>query len=144
MLALGLLVFAAACGRPYRIDPPRDFVVFDREDDFKAISADGIRFLAREIPNRPKGDLALWGRAIALQLDRQGYTIEKDERVTAASGLDGRLFASSYLLRDVKYAYWTAIFVRDDTLVLIESSAPADDFAKHADAIRAAIRSLRL
>ena len=134
---------ASFCTRPYQIDPPRDFVVFDREADFKAISADGVRIKARELPNNPKGDLDLWTRTILLQLENQGYTVDKQERIKPATGQAGRLIASHYLIRNVKYAYWTAIFVRGETLLLIESAAPAEDFARHESAIRRSLAGLR-
>jgi hypothetical protein len=138
-----LLLALAACSRPYQIEAPRDFVVLDRADDFKAISADGVRLLARAIPNNPRGDLNLWSKTILLQLENQGYTVDKQEHIRAASGQPGQLIASHYLIRNVKYAYWTAVFVRDEKILLIESAAPAEDFAKHEAALRRSLTTVR-
>lgn len=143
LLLLPALLAAAHC-KTYTMEAPEDFVVFDRADDFKAISADGVRIIAREIPNRPRGDLDLWTRAILLQLDGQGYQIAKNEAIRTATGREGRLIESTYLLRNVKYSYWTAIFVKEDVILLVESVAPAEDLAKRESSLRKALRDIKL
>jgi hypothetical protein len=48
---------------------PEDFAVFDKEDSFRAESADGTRVRIGTVPNEPAGDGAFWQRALEYHLD---------------------------------------------------------------------------
>jgi hypothetical protein len=48
---------------------PEDFAVFEKEDSFRAESADGTRVRIGTVPNEPAGDGLFWRRALEYHLD---------------------------------------------------------------------------
>ncbi|MBW7859258.1 MAG: hypothetical protein H3C43_13430, partial [Leptonema sp. (in: Bacteria)] len=62
VLVLAVLLSAIQC-RSFDATAPDGFAVYDdgwSSTAFKAITSDGIRYLVREVENKPEGDDALW------------------------------------------------------------------------------------
>jgi len=138
-----LIIVNASCIN-YTINIPDDFVVYDREAHFKAITADGIRMKIKKIKNEPKGDILLWSRTIELHLKSRGYQIIKNDEIKTVSGLQGRAMLSLFKYHRKDYSYLTAIFVHKKYVYLIESAGPYDIFNNHQKNIYKSIRSFRI
>ena len=130
-----LLIFAlvalslVSCGPPYTIKTPDSFKRFEKSNDFKMITADGVMLKAREVDNYPEASLEFWTDAVAQHLETQGYVVQSKKCFKTEKGLDGCTinFLLPHGAQD--WVLSETMFVVDDKVVLVETAGPYDRFA---------------
>lgn len=127
---------------PYAAQAPKGFATFEEGDDFRAANHDGVLYRVRTEDNEPHAELAFWKEALKERMDAAGYVLLGDETLKAQQK-PGYLLKLAAPVGTVDYAYWVAIFVHDDNIVLAEATGPATVFKKHEDTIRTAISKLQ-
>ena len=138
--AMLLLLCAFGCA-PYVAKAPKGFATFDEGDDFRSASHDGIVFSVRAEDTEPEAKLPFWKEALKERMDAAGYVVLGDEEVKA-SGKAGYLLRLAAPVGTVDYAYWVAIFVHDDDIIIAEATGPAAVLSKHEAPIREAISNV--
>lgn len=140
LLSLLMLVSLAGCS-PYAANAPAGFATFEEGPDFRSASHDGVLFRVRAEDNEPKAELPFWKEALKERMDAAGYVVLGDEEVEAG-GRKGYLLKLAAPVGTVDYAYWVAIFVHDDDIIIAEATSPATVLEKHEKSIRSAIGGL--
>ncbi|HUT65760.1 MAG TPA: DUF4349 domain-containing protein [Spirochaetota bacterium] len=117
---------------------PDDFAVFEKEDAFRAESADGTRVRIGTVPNLPDGDSLFWRKALGYHLD-QFY--RKSEALSTGSA-ECVLFTSKD--REPFY-YLVGVVAEKRTLLVIEAFFPSEDsFGKRYEEIERSIEDLEV
>lgn len=117
---------------------PDDFAVFEKEDAFRAESADGMRVRIGTVPNLPDGDSLFWRKALGYHLE-QFY--RRSEALSAGSA-ECVLFTSKD--REPFY-YLVGVVTEKRTLLVIEAFFPSEDsFGKRYEEIARSIEDLEV
>lgn len=113
---------------------PAGFVLFDKDDLWRAQSADTSQVRAARVDNEPAGDNVYWCDAVAFEMDG------RDEE-TVESGTEGPLSFRVYRNKDVKPRYYlVAVAARGDRLWVVEAFFPNEDaYRLHREAVRKAL-----
>ena len=145
LLLTAALLAGAGCERGF--DTPDGFVLVEPDHSLftqRAVSADGVTIALRVESNPDDGTLAFWAEAIHNELvDRRGYVLDKRETVTSATGLVGELmsFSAKQELTDMRYML--VVFVDGADVLVGEAGGRAEDVDPQADAIRAALLTVK-
>jgi hypothetical protein len=130
LLILALVAFLQmSCGTPYTMKAPDSFKRFEKSNEFKMITADGVMLKAREVDNYPEASLEFWTDAVSQHLEAQGYIVQSEKCFKTAKGLDGCTvnFLLPHGAQD--WVLSETMFVVDDKVVLVETAGPYDRFA---------------
>lgn len=145
LIALGgALLFG--CGS-YSAPPPRGFVELARDAryDQRAVTADGVVFATRNLPNRPRGPLEFWQQVLRERLQRAGgYELLEEHEVHAASGEAGCQLRFGREEQGQPYVYWVTLFVDGDRLLLVEAGGQRERFALVEEDVERAMSGVRL
>lgn len=140
--AFSIAVLLSGCLTPVAVlEAPQGFAVFERETPFRAVSPEGLVLRARTAKNEPPQDLAFWSRALALQMEQSGYVRAAEGSFSALAG-NGTFYEWVAPVGRQDWIYLTAIAVDEQTILIVEAAAPAEDYAKHRAAIRESLGSL--
>jgi hypothetical protein len=139
-LALLLVTLAfCACKPPYSMDVPDGFQRFEQTNDYRLITADGVRVAAREVENYPEANLDFWTEALQLHLEAQGYAAKAKNCFETVGGLPGCTVEVMLPHGAEDWVLSTTLFVVDERVVIVEAAAPYDRFATVEERLRAAI-----
>lgn len=122
----------------YGAKAPAGFATFEEGDHFRSASHDGVLFRVRAEDNDPEGELPFWKEALKERMDAAGYVVLGDEDIEA-SHKKGYLLKLAAPVGTVDYAYWVAIFVHEDEIIIAEATGPAAVFGQHEEPVRKAI-----
>jgi hypothetical protein len=113
---------------------PEGFVLFDKDDLWRAQAADTSQVRAARVDNEPAGDNVYWCDAVAFEMDG------RDEE-TVEAGTEGPLSFRVYRNKDVRPRYYlVAVAARGDRLWVVEAFFPNEDAYKmHREAVRKAL-----
>lgn len=117
---------------------PKGFVLFAKDDAFRAQAADTTTLRAGVVENEPRGDNRFWADAIRHELD--GRDEERLEEADAG-GLTYQVFRN----RDVAPRYYlVAVHARGDRVFVVEAFYPTEDsFRTHHAAVVEALGTFR-
>ncbi len=117
-------------GDDVRMTMPKGFVRFEKDDDFRAQSADTSMLRAGRLDNEPRGDSAWWSLAIHHEMDG------RDEELVD-KGSKGLLTWRVYRNKDVRPRYWlVGTHSSGEDLYVVEVFFPnADSWETHRKAV---------
>lgn len=150
-LAAAVLLVLAGCATP--LDLPTGFVKV-AGPDFRAVTADDARLWVRELHDGTAADLDFWAQSLHGDFtERRGYELVAQGDVEDVSGTAGRWFECAANVGGERIAYLVALwaepppgiwFWRSGTdLFVVEFAARQEIYAKHVDAVREALSSVR-
>lgn len=119
-----------------KMTPPKGFVLFDEDDDWRAQASDTSVFRAGRVDNEPRGDGAFWLRAVRHEMDG------RDEKILKA-GVSGDAHWITVHNKDVRPRYWlVATIARGEDLYVVEAFFPNESaFKTHHEAAIAALKT---
>jgi len=128
-------VLLSACGRPFEVATPHEFVELDEQGpryDYRATTADEVVVAVRAIDSKGRGDVAFWERALLLQLrDVSGYALLAKKDVRSADGAPGKELRFGHDQNGRPYAYRVQVFVAQDRVFVIEAGGARDAFLRY-------------
>ncbi|MEL6177493.1 MAG: hypothetical protein AAFS10_01010 [Myxococcota bacterium] len=139
----------AACGPASEVMVPTGYVQMDEDELYgsmaqKLVSADGAIVLVREREHEPEGNLDFWAEAFEREVTLgRGYTLLNNEEVVAGRR-SGKLMRFKGTYQEQTYLYNIALFVTEDLIVTVETTALEEDSERHEAAFSEAITSLRI
>ena len=142
--ALLLTGLAAACGGvPFRLDAPPAFKRFEKSNDFRFITADGLRMRGRLLENKPLADLGFWREAMKGHLEKRGLVFQGESCFKTERGLDGCTldFVLPYGAED--WVQSETLFVHGDDLMLVEVTGPYERYVPQKPALQNAMRTFQ-
>jgi hypothetical protein len=132
-LLSAILLFAAACGRPYAPATPEGFVELDEDrydksaHEYRASTADGVVLGVRAYENDPKVDLALSVRALENRVRLgEGYALLEKKEAKARDGTKGVTLRFGHDEAGGAHLYYVTIFVTDYWVYLVEAGGKKD------------------
>ena len=125
-ILISTLLLCCSCGADYKMNSPASFKKYS--DEFKWITADGVRLKAREMDNYPKGDLTFWKEALAHHLEGSGYLKKKENCFKTKKQVKGCTlqFVRPYGAED--WVLSTTVFVIEDRIIIVEAAGPFERF----------------
>lgn len=122
----------------FTISLPKEFVVFDEDDDFRAQSADTAILRAAMIDNEPRADAAFWSLAVQHEMTARG-----EKSVT--KGTQGSVSYEIFVNDNVKPRYYlVAVAVQGDDLFVLEGFFPnAASYEQHGKALVGSLTTFR-
>ena len=145
-LLLPLTLLFAACAPRATLSTPAGFAVLEdqREYVYRATSADGVVIAIRAEPNKPTGNLDFWADVVDRKLLNSRYVADgKKSEVKSRAGLPGRQMKYTRDDNGRVYRYWTAVFVTEDRVWVVEAAGDQDRFkGKIEGEIQRAIESI--
>jgi hypothetical protein len=106
------------------IDLPKGFVLFDKDDVYRAQAADTTTIRAGLVDNEPRGDSGFWSDAVR-------HEMEGRDEETVAEGTAGKLAYRVYRSRDVKPRYYlVGVHARGEDLYVVEVFYPSEESYK--------------
>jgi hypothetical protein len=143
LLLLAVTCFGGGC-RHYTATAPEGFAAFDRGDNFRAVSPDGIVYRLREEANKPEADLPFWKEALKKRMVEAGYTFFAERELKAMGGEPGYLLELTAPLGPRDYAYLVAVYQKGAHLVVAEAAGEVVRVKERHDAIIAALEKTLL
>jgi hypothetical protein len=128
-----------ACVPPYSMEVPDGFKRFEETNDYRLITADGVRVAAREVENYPEASLGFWTEALELHLAAQGYAAKSKTCFETAKGLPGCTVDVMLPHGAEDWVLSTTLFVVGERIVLVEAAAPFERFSPIEERLRAAL-----
>ncbi|MCA9538975.1 MAG: DUF4349 domain-containing protein [Myxococcales bacterium] len=125
-------------GDDVHLTPPKGFVRFEDDDDWRAQAADTTVLRAGVVSNEPRGDAAFWAAAVRHEMDG------RDEEALDA-GTVGRLHWAIYREKDLNPRSWLiAVYAEGEDLYVIEAFFPdPESYSRHREAVVASLSSFR-
>jgi hypothetical protein len=146
VLAAGLGLGAASCGRGFVIVTPSGFAELEEQHDYayRATNAEGVVVSVRREDNRPYGDLSFWSGALDAHLRRGGYVADKAVDVQSANGVAGRQIRYHTQREGRDFVFWVSVFVTDGEVVVVEAGGDRAHFNKLEAAVTSSLASLEI
>jgi hypothetical protein len=147
LAALAAWLLAAACAAP--MQPPQDFVELrDAGEGWRAVTSDGGRLRVRDLAEPTTAGVGFWADSLRLDLLQRGYEHAGDGEVKNADGAAGRWLEFTANVRGERVGYLVALWFVEPWLGspyvrVVEFAARDDVFRAHADAVRAALATVR-
>ncbi len=144
----GRLLAAVALGalgngcRGFDAEAPAGFAAYDDWSQFRAVSANGIMYRVRTGENEPQAKLKFWSEALKKRMLDTGYAFIRDGAIKAGNE-PGYLLELAAPVGQQDYSFLVAVFVRGSDLIIAEAAGEVTRFAKHRDAVVAAIGKIR-
>lgn len=141
---------AAGCARPFDVETPRRFVELEDDGtpyDYRATTADGVVVGVRVVDIDPDkgGSLGFWVEAIEQRMRQVGgYALLEKKDATGRGGLRGKQLRFGRDEGERPYRYWVTLFLRGDTLLVVEAGGQQEVFARAQRDVEKMIRSLSL
>jgi len=137
-------VILTACSS-FSIDRPGSFAAYRISNGvYRAISADGVRFRVRRIPNDAAGTAFLWSETAALHLKNAGYHELKNEPFGTTSALEGRSTEYLYRYNGENWIYRVVIFTDTACIYIAEAGGMEKYYRKHEKEIDSSLKTFRV
>jgi len=122
-----------------KMNIPAGFVLFDKDDVFRAQAADTTTLRAGRVDNEPLGDNDFWAKAVEHEMEG------RDEELVE-SGTAGSLAFRVFRDRDVPCRYYlVGVVAKKDKLYVVEVFSPNEGaYTKHKDDVKKALGSFRV
>lgn len=138
-LTAGLLASCAG----YRGHAPQGFATYDKGDNFRAVSPDGVIYQISESDHEPKADLTFWKEALTKRMHGAGYHTVDSLALTIAGRPAFGLFLEAPL-GTTDQSYLVVAIPTDKHIVVVEAAGDAPKFAARKEAILAAVQKVEL
>jgi hypothetical protein len=142
------LLPAAHC-RSFQVTPPQGFAVYESEspifvNEYRAITADGVRYRVRVVKNEPEGDATLWKQTLIKGLEKKGYRILSSDSLKTDQGRTVQYVNSQLSAGGMDFLYLTGFIVDGRRIIIVEAGGTKELMSMHEKALQNSIRSLRL
>ena len=117
------------------VKTPAGFAALDAENQYAAMSPEGMVFRVRVVPNSPKQSLEFWTEALTNHLEKEGYVPVSADNDFEAAGILGSYSEWSVPYRGDTYKYLIGILVADETIAVAEASSGHDVYSRHRTAV---------
>lgn len=135
------LCLPACGGLGFAMDTPPGFTRYRASDDFRLITADGVRLKGRKVENKPVAELGFWKDALREHLEKRGYTHRDTQCFQTARGLDGCTLEFVLPSGAEDWVQSETLFVRGDEVLLVEAAAPFEAYEARRAGIQTALRT---
>lgn len=139
--AIGTVGLLAAC-TSFHASVPAGFAPLEDDNPFRAVTPDGVVYRVREADNEPRADLSFWRKALRKRMQDAGYLFVAEQPLKAGA-TPGYLIELAAPFGAQDYAYLVAVFVRGDTLTIVEATGELSRLRLRRKAIIKAIKQLR-
>jgi len=121
---------------------PEGFAPLETEQQYAAMSPEGMVYRVRVMENSPKQTLEFWTEALRTHLVDEGYNPIGGDTGFKAGEIDGSILEWTLPHRGETYKYFTAVMVQDEKIALAEATAIHDVYDLHQEAIRDSIETI--
>lgn len=135
--ALALFLALVGCAH-VEAELPAGFAAYEPGESFRAVSADGVVYRVRKLPNEPLADQAFWSEALQKHMVDAGYTLVSEGEFEVAQG-KGYLLELAAPQGAVDVGYLIGLWVNGETLVLAESAGEMQAFELRRAAVQKAL-----
>lgn len=134
--------------RTFEATAPHGFAVYENRslfsNEFKAITADGVRYRVRTVKNEPEGDAALWKQTLVKSLEKKGFRILNSSSLQTEQGRSMQVVNSQLSAGGEDYLYLTAFIVDGKRIILVEAGGPKELMSVHEKGLHNSLRALKI
>ncbi len=113
------------------VETPRGFAELDIEDQYAAMSPEGMIFRVRVVKNDPVQTLDFWSEALGNHLAQEGYVVLSSDSDFTSGEIKGRYSEWSVPYGSETYKYMTAILVTEGAIAIADASGLHDVYDSH-------------
>ncbi|MBN1836802.1 MAG: DUF4349 domain-containing protein [Spirochaetales bacterium] len=133
-LILILLLLIVSC-KEILVETPARFAALELENQFAAMSPEGMVYRVRVMSNSPPQTLEFWTEALTNHLEREGYVPVSADNGFSAGGVRGSFSEWTVPYRNDTYKYLTGVLVGEATLAVAEASGSHEVYDRHRAAV---------
>jgi hypothetical protein len=141
LLPLSLLSLATVSCLGVGAKAPEGFAEIEEWTAFRALSAEGIMYRVRTEEHEPEAKLDFWKEALKKRMLDAGYAFVSDKEIKLGN-TPGYFLELAAPVGQEDYTYAMAIAVRGGDIVIAEAAGEVTRFAKHKDAVLAAMQAI--
>ena len=145
LTALAACLFSVSCAS-VTMKTPEGFGLFDKEDFYKAVSADGVYIqgkIVKEKGSEANRDLATWETELARSLTARGYTPVSKAELATTDG-PARFCEYEVIFNGEIWSYAVLLSSKGDQLYTIEAGGRKPRCLAKRDAILAAMKTAQV
>lgn len=142
LLLSALLLSILSC-RQFDLEAPEGFAESSSNDQFRAISPEGVVLRVRSVRNNPVQDLVFWSKALENQLTLEGYIALGQEGTLDIPSGEGWYKEWGVPYGAESFVFLTAIFLHKKAIFIAEAAGEGTQFARHREAIMDSLTNLK-
>lgn len=124
-----------------RVSAPEGLAGWKDKRSYRAIAPDQTIFRLRTARQKPAATLEFWKEAVRDRMEAAGYTTLGEGEISAGE-LPGAFIELAAPVGTEDWLYWVAFFPDGKRIIIAEGAGEVLRFAKHRDAIVAAVRAM--
>ncbi len=141
LLLLLSMTMLSSCATVPAVDAPEGFAVYDRQNDFLAVSPEGVRFKVRYEKNEPNQDLEFWKEALEIHMDGSGYEKLSGDTFETVDG-EGFYFEWVAPVGQEDWIYLTAVTVHEEWIAVAEAAGSFPMYKKYRERLMKSLESI--
>lgn len=138
-------LFSVSCAG-VTMKTPEGFGLFDKEDFYKAVSADGVYLqgkIVKEKGSEANRDLSTWETELSRSLSARGYTAVAKSPLSTADGA-ARYLEYEVIFNGEIYSYAVLLASKGEQLYTIEAGGKKARFLAKKESILAAMKTAQV
>jgi hypothetical protein len=140
LLFAGTLLAGCATLRPV-LEQPKGFAEYRDQSTYRAVSPEGVVVRVRLVANDPPQTLEFWAEALKTQLQKNGYSLVREEAAETRAG-KGMLLEWAAPVGQEDWIYLTGIAVIGSRIAIAEAAGSYPSYQKHREALLESLRTL--
>ena len=141
VLLLLSITILSSCATVPAVVAPEGFAVYERQNDFLAVSPEGVRFKVRYEKNEPEQDLEFWKEALEIHMDGSGYEKLSSDTFETADG-EGFYFEWVAPVGQEDWIYLTAVTVHEEWIAVAEAASSFPMYKKYRERLMKSLESI--
>ena len=124
------------------VETPAGFAALETEDQYAAMSPEGMIYRVRVMKNSPKQSLEFWAEALTNHLQQEGYVRISNENDFHAGSARGSFSEWTVPYGSETYKYFTGVLVAEDTIAVAEASGAHDIYNRYRAALLKSLETI--
>jgi hypothetical protein len=125
------------------VEAPRGFAELETENQYAAMSPEGMIYRVRLVKNSPEQSLDFWTEALTTHLRQQGYVPDSADNGFDAGELRGLFSEWTVPYGSDTYKYLTGVLVSKQAIAVAEAAGSHLVYAKYREALLESLATIR-
>jgi hypothetical protein len=140
-------VISVSCASTSTLTTPEGFAHFDKEKNYRAVSADGISIVSYVVESKSVQEdnpLETWVKEADRVLASKGYTSLSASRITLRNGVSGTYLEYEVIFNAETWVYAALVAKDQSRLVIAEVSGEKNLYLKRKDRIVESLKTIEV
>jgi len=137
-----LLLLAFISCNEVGVETPAGFAALETEDQYAAMSPEGMIYRVRVMKNSPKQSLEFWTEALTNHLQQEGYVPISTDNEFHAGSTRGSFSEWTVPYGNDTYKYLTGVLVAEEAIAIAEASGSYDIYNRNRAAVLQSLETI--